>query len=67
MNPYPNSFINTITKTSKRMGFANQVIEPQPNLGVFFNSNLVHFVDVNRSSSDRISVAFHIRLHNYGY
>ena len=67
MNPYPNSFINTITKTSKRMGFANQVIEPKPNLGVFFNSNLVHFVDVNRSSSDRISVAFHIRLHNYGY
>tara|TARA_B100001175_G_C19369432_1_gene570986 strand:+ start:79 stop:648 length:570 start_codon:yes stop_codon:yes gene_type:complete len=62
MNPYPNSFMNTsMLMPSKDCNI--KVFPPTPNTGVFFNSNLVHYVDVNRSESDRISVAYHIKIY----
>ena len=38
------------------------VVVPEPNEGVFFNNNLIHYVDVNRSDTDRISIAYHIKI-----
>ena len=38
-------------------------IDPEPNKGVFFNSNLVHYVDINRSQKDRVSIAYNIGIH----
>ena len=61
LNPYPNSFMNTLM-ISPSQDFNLKWFPPQPNTGVFFNSNLVHYVDVNRSESDRISAAFHIKV-----
>ncbi len=60
MNPYPNQFINTIS--NGRKDYSKHVVVPEPNEGVFFNTNLVHYVDVNRSTTDRISIAYHIKL-----
>lgn len=68
MNPYPNNFLNTFCQNTvehKENGFKtfNCIeVKPQANKGVFFNSNLVHYVDVNRSNRDRIGVAFHLYL-----
>ena len=60
MNPYPNQFINTISGGRKDHNM--HVVVPEPNEGVFFNNNLVHYVDVNRSDTDRISNAYHIKI-----
>jgi len=68
MNPYPNSYINTFLQPSIEYtedgytSFNCIEIKPEANKGLFFNSNLVHYVDVNRSNRDRIGVAFHIYL-----
>ena len=60
MNPYPNRFINNIS--NGRKDYNMQVVVPEPNRGVFFNNNLIHYVDVNRSTTDRISIAYHIKI-----
>ena len=62
MNPYPNSFMNTSTLLPSK-DCNVKIFPPIPNTGVFFNSNLIHYVDVNRSESDRISVAYHIKIY----
>ena len=68
MNPYPNNFIstfcqNTVEQTENGFKTFDCIgVWPQVNKGVFFNSNLVHYVDVNRSDRDRIGVAFHLYL-----
>ena len=61
MSPFHNQYLNTscVSKIDRNA----MVIEPKANTGVFFNSNLVHYVDQNRSTKDRVSVAFHILLH----
>ena len=61
MNPYPNKFMNTCT-ISKR-DYNAMYFTPKSNTGVFFNSNLIHYVDINRSQEDRVSIAYHIGLH----
>ncbi len=60
MNPYRNSMLNTICTTNENYNCMK--ITPEPNLGCFFNSNLIHYVDVNRSTEDRISIAFHLKI-----
>jgi len=44
--------------------------KPERNMGVLFYSGLMHYVDVNRSDEDRISVSFNIiltnRTHRFG-
>jgi len=60
MNPYRNSMLNTLCTTNKNYNCMK--ITPESNLGCFFNSNLIHYVDVNRSNTDRISIAFHIKI-----
>ena len=62
LNPYPNSFMNTSTLIPSK-DCNVKVFPSTPNTGVFFNSNLIHYVDVNRSESDRISVAYHIKIY----
>ena len=61
MNPYPNKFMNTCT-IAKR-DYNAMYFTPQTNRGLFFNSNLIHYVDVNRSQEDRVSIAYHIGVH----
>ena len=61
MNPYPNNFMNTCTIAKK--DYNAMYFTPQTNTGVFFNSNLIHYVDVNRSLEDRVSIAYHIGVH----
>ena len=41
-------------------------IDPEPNKGVFFNSNLIHYIDVNRSQNDRVSLGYNIKVHSRG-
>ena len=61
MNPYPNNMMNTCT-IAKR-DYNAMYFTPQRNKGLFFNSNLIHYVDVNRSQEDRVSIAYHIGVH----
>jgi len=61
MNPFPNNFINTCTITKK--DYNAMYFTPKSNTGVFFNSNLIHHVDINRSQTDRVSIAYHIGVH----
>ena len=51
MNPFINEFVSNCIS-----------IAPEPNTGVFFNSNIVHYVDVNRSKRDRIGFGFHLNI-----
>lgn len=64
MNPYPNTFVNTFCQRQSRnkTNYNCVNITPEPNTGVFFNSNLVHYVDVNRSNKDRIGFGFHLSV-----
>tara|TARA_B100001175_G_C19407070_1_gene589183 strand:- start:483 stop:1064 length:582 start_codon:yes stop_codon:yes gene_type:complete len=62
LNPYPNSFMNTLTVMPSKDCNVKRFLST-PNTGVFFNSNLIHYVDVNRSESDRISIAYHIKIY----
>jgi uncharacterized protein (TIGR02466 family) len=62
MNPYPNSFINTFCQAKNNYNYNSIEIPPKSNTGVFFNSNLIHYVDLNRSNKDRISFGFHLHL-----
>jgi len=61
MSPFTNRYLNTscIPKTD----YNALQLKPKANQGVFFNSNLTHYVDINRSNKDRVSVAFHILIH----
>ena len=57
MNPYPNTFVNTFCqRRSKNNNYNCIEIPPKSNTGVFFNSNLIHYVDLNRSNKDRIGL-----------
>ena len=60
MNPYPQQHWNTSVRPKTDRNAL--VLTPKANHGVFFNSNLVHYVDVNRSDRDRVSVACHLRI-----
>jgi uncharacterized protein (TIGR02466 family) len=62
MNPYPQQHWNTSLKPKTDRNAL--VLTPKANHGVFFNSNLVHYVDVNRSDNDRVSVGFHLHIVN---
>ena len=68
MNPMRNTFINSFCQNTIQENqdgyqtFNNINIFPESNKGVFFNNNLLHYVDVNRSERDRIGVAFHIMI-----
>ncbi len=68
MNPMRNTFINSFCQNTIHENqdgyqtFNNINIFPESNKGVFFNNNLLHYVDVNRSEKDRIGVAFHIMI-----
>ena len=68
MNPMRNTFINSFCQNTIQENqdgyqtFNNINIFPESNKGVFFNNNLLHYVDVNRSEKDRIGVAFHIMI-----
>ena len=63
MNPFYNRFMNTCTIAQKQ-DYNAMYFHPQPNRGVFFNSNLIHYVDINRSKEARVSIAYHIGI-NY--
>jgi uncharacterized protein (TIGR02466 family) len=62
MNPFYNRFMNTCVITPEK-DYNAMHFKPQPNKGVFFNSNLIHYVDINRSHVDRVSIAYHIGIH----
>ena len=70
MSPFTNRYLNTscvpkprTNNPIKYLDYNALVLKPRANKGVFFNSNLMHYVDINRSSKDRVSVAFHILVH----
>ena len=63
MNPFYNRFLNTCMFPAKDKDYNAAYFIPKPNTGVFFNSNLVHYVDVNRSNRDRVSIGYHIGVH----
>ena len=58
LNPNRNSFLTTNYSTDSR--YHSLAFSPVVNSGLFFASHLVHYVDLNRSNTDRISVAYHI-------
>tara|TARA_B100000945_G_scaffold317587_1_gene320714 strand:- start:2143 stop:2709 length:567 start_codon:yes stop_codon:yes gene_type:complete len=61
MSPFTNRYLNT--STVPKTDYNALQLKPKSNQGVFFNSNLTHYVDINRSNKDRVSVAFHILIH----
>ena len=70
MSPFTNRYLNTscvpkprTNNPIKYLDYNALVLKPRANKGVFFNSNLMHYVDINRSSKDRVSVAFLILVH----
>ena len=70
MSPFTNRYLNTscvpkprTNNPIKYLDYNALVLKPRANKGVFFNSNLMHYVDINRSSKERVSVAFHILIH----
>ena len=64
MNPFSNRFMNTCVIPSPETRDYNAIhIDPESNKGVFFNSHLVHYVDINRSQKDRVSIAYNIGIH----
>ena len=58
LNPNRNSFLTTNYSTDSR--YHSLPFSPVVNRGLFFASHLVHYVDLNRSNTDRISLAYHI-------
>ena len=60
MNPFPNILFNTLCVTKEN--YNNRRWTPFAGLGLFWNSNLMHYTDINRSDTDRISIAFHIKI-----
>lgn len=62
MNPYPSRLINTsFIPLNKDYNAIH--IDPESNKGVFFNSHLVHYVDINRSQKDRVSLGYNLKIH----
>ena len=61
MSPFTNRYLNT--SCIPKIDYNALQLKPKANQGVFFNSNLTHYVDINRSSKERVSVAFHILIH----
>jgi uncharacterized protein (TIGR02466 family) len=62
MNPFYNRFMNTCVNSPEK-DYNAMYITPEANKGAFFNSNLVHYVDINRSQIDRISIGYHLGIH----
>ena len=58
LNPNRNSFLTTNYSTDSR--YHSLPFSPVVNRGLFFASHLIHYVDLNRSNTDRISIAYHI-------
>ena len=65
LNPNRNSFLTTNYNTDPK--YHSLTIPPVTNSGVFFASHLVHYVDLNRSNTDRISIAYHIDASPYEF
>ena len=63
LNPNRNSFLTTNYSTDYR--YHSIPFSPVVNRGLFFASHLVHYVDLNRSNTDRISIAYHIDASPY--
>jgi len=63
LNPNRNSFLTTNYNTDYR--YHSIPFSPIVNRGLFFASHLVHYVDINRSNTDRISIAYHIDASPY--
>ena len=70
MSPFRSSFLNHTNFAGKAVKQRRGVeknhssirLRPCEGSGTFFNSSLVHFTDINRSDSDRISIAFNIDM-----
>jgi len=58
LNPNRNSFLTAHYSTDTR--YHSLPFSPVVNRGLLFASHLVHYVDLNRSNTDRISIAYHI-------
>lgn len=58
MNPMRNSCLSTHFHGCAEHNAIN--IPPRSDKGVFFGSHLIHYVDINRSDSDRVSIGYHI-------
>ena len=63
LNPNRNSFLTTNYNTDYK--YHSIPFSPVVNRGLFFASHLVHYVDLNRSNTDRISIAYHIDASPY--
>ena len=63
MNPFYNRFLNTCAILQDNSCYNSKHFEPQVNKGVFFNSSLVHYVDINRSQRDRVAIGYNIGIH----
>ena len=64
MSPLHNQFANT--SLIQERDYNAMYIDPEPNKGVFFNSNLVHYIDINRSKKDRVSLGYNIKVNCRG-
>ena len=64
MSPLHNQFANTSLIPER--DYNAMYIDPEPNKGVFFNSNLVHYIDINRSKKDRVSLGYNIKVNCRG-
>ena len=70
MSPFRSSFINHTNYAGKAVKLRRGVeinhnsirLKPCKQSGTFFNSSLPHFTDLNRSDSDRVSIAFNIDM-----
>tara|TARA_R100000008_G_scaffold834_1_gene699 strand:+ start:600 stop:1247 length:648 start_codon:yes stop_codon:yes gene_type:complete len=60
MNPFPNSFLNSLCATKNNYNCRS--IKPCRGRGVFHYSGIPHFTDMNRGKEDRITVVCHIRM-----
>lgn len=70
-NPFPTNQVTSLyennvsinSNINSNISHAN--VYPRPNTGVIFNNNIIHSVSPNRSERDRISLSFHIYLHDH--
>ena len=61
MSPMHNRFINGLQFTEKE-NYNCMILEPRKNAGVIFSNSLIHHVDVNRSSRERIGLGCHVSI-----
>ena len=70
MSPFRSSFLNHTNFAGKAVKLRRGVerhhssirLKPFQYSGAFFNASLVHYTDINRSDSDRVSIAFNINM-----